>query len=676
MRNAKVLAAVYVGMLVISAVAVNLTRPDGPIGLPDVELTAAALQPFDACDDALAYFTEAAAEQAELWRGREGAEQFATDQATDDGGARAAAPVPEAAMPQTDAAGGGDPAFSGTNVQEAGVDEPDRVKTDGRRIATLTGGRLHVLDVTAQPPVLAGSLALPGDGAHELLLDGDRALVFSQHWSDTPLDGEGRTMPGGAPQSVLTLVDLAETATPRVTSTLTLEGEYVTARMVDGVARVVLRSQPAGPVHEPLPLPEPAPLPGPADSSSGAVPETAQHRETTIDDWVPHYRLEGAATTTSDQLVPCAQIHRPAEFAGLGMVSVVSVDLAGDLTPGAGASVVADAQSVYASPDTLYVAFTDWQSPESTQIHAFDITDPAAAVYTASGSVSGRLLNQWALSEHAGHLRVATTEGDTWGGMIDDVAVQPAPDVPGTRPAPPPSTPSQSAVTVLAAQGDALVAVGRVEGLGPDERIYSVRFMGDVGYVVTFRETDPLYTLDLSDPTAPRVLGELKILGYSAYLHPLGDGLLLGVGQDATQEGRTLGTQLSLFDVSDLSTPSRLHQVTLPGGNSAVEYDHRAFLHWPATGTIVVPLEIYPHDQPVVSDSDIFTGAVVFTADRARGFAEVGRLSHTGHARDAWMGAIHRSLVVDDTLYTVSDAGVQAADLATLDERAFIPLAR
>ena len=119
---------------------------------------------------------------------------------------------------------------------------------------------------------------------------------------------------------------------------------------------------------------------------------------------------------------------------------------------------------------------------------------------------------------------------------------------------------SESRVTTLAERGGVLAPLGQVGGLGKGERIYAVRFIGDVGYVVTFRQVDPLYTLDLSQPARPRVVGELKIRGYSAYLHPLAADLLLGIGQDASERGTTLGTQVSLFDVSDPARPSRLHQ--------------------------------------------------------------------------------------------------------------------
>ena len=147
---------------------------------------------------------------------------------------------------------------------------------------------------------------------------------------------------------------------------------------------------------------------------------------------------------------------------------------------------------------------------------------------------------------------------------------------------------------MLGAPGSVLETLGRVGGLGKGERIYAVRFVGDKGYVVTFRQVDPLYTLDLSDKDDPKVLGELKILGYSAYLHPVSDDLLLGVGQDATEQGRRLGTQLSLFDVSDLRRPVRRAQASL-GANSSTsaEFDPHAFLFWKPANLAVIPLSDY-----------------------------------------------------------------------------------
>ena len=191
--------------------------------------------------------------------------------------------------------------------------------------------------------------------------------------------------------------------------------------------------------------------------------------------------------------------------------------------------------------------------------------------------------------------------------------------------------------------------MGRVGGLGKGERVYSVRFAGDTGYVVTFRQVDPLFTLDLSQPERPRVLGELKIPGYSAYLHPIGEDLLLGVGQDVDEKsGRPLGTQLSIFDVSDLRKPTRLHTQHLGQGWSEAEHDHHAFLFWPKTGLVMIPFE---------------QRAVGFRVGRARGIDPLGKVEHDQ------ADPIRRSLVVRDGVLTVSDNGVKASSLATLDER-------
>jgi hypothetical protein len=209
-----------------------------------------------------------------------------------------------------------------------------------------------------------------------------------------------------------------------------------------------------------------------------------------------------------------------------------------------------------------------------------------------------------------------------------------------------------------------------VDGLGDTEQIYSVRFMGEVGYVVTFRQTDPLYVIDLSDPAAPEMVGELKIPGYSAYLHPLGDGLLMGVGQDATEDGRVEGTQISIFDVSDPSEPRRLDTFTLDSGsNSEIEYDHHAFLY--RDGLAVIPVQQYWWDEE--SDS-VFMGAIALRVGEDGDLAKAGEIVHPGGDDDNWdwRAQIRRSLVVGHSVYTVSSKGMMKSDLDTLDQEAWL----
>ena len=293
-------------------------------------------------------------------------------------------------------------------------------------------------------------------------------------------------------------------------------------------------------------------------------------------------------------------------------------------------------------------------------IDKFDVTDPNATTFVSAGEVPGYLLNQFSLPEYDGYLRVASTSRPIWWGAA------------------PPSSLRQSYVTVLASQGGLLVPVGQVSGLGQGEQIYSVRFVGDAGYVVTYRQVDPLYTIDLSTPTAPKVAGELELEGYSAYLQPVGAGLLLGIGQDvSTDTNEPTGAQIELFDVSDPSAPRLIAKDSLgTGSSSQVTYDHHAFLFWGPTGLVVLPVQVYASATPVyvpgappVTSTQPFNGAIGYTVTSS-GITEVAPI-----VQDTVNGStptIERSLVIGDQLYTVSDLGVMASGLDGLARQAFV----
>lgn len=605
---------------------------------PGTVRRASALRTFDACEELLGHLKEEALQLVGPYGFARHHFAVPVDGGAEDGDEAALAP----AEPGVD--------FSETNVQEKGVDEADVVKTDGRQLLAIAGSRLHRLSVTGETPTAAGSLDVGGHGS-ELLLAGDRALV---------LNGVFRARTDGMYEdetAVLRLVDVAEGAEMRETSTLHIDGFPVSARMVDGVARVVVRSSPR--------LPFTFPDHQQADGEAVAARRNREIVEdSTLGDWLPGYTRSNEAGETRDEgaLLDCDQVARPPEFSGLDLLSVLTVDVSGDFSPDAAAGVLAAGQTVYASPTGLYVATTRWDvltalSPvdgATTELHAFDISDPRASSYTASGKVDGVVLNQFALSEHAGVLRVATTSQPARGAES-----------------------SVSQVIVLQARGSTLEEIGRVGGLGRGERIQAVRFIGEVGYVVTFRQVDPLYTIDLSDPTAPAVRGELKILGYSAYLHPVGDGLLLGVGVDADEDGQRLGTQVSLFDVTDAAEPRRLHQAGVAGGSSEVEFDHRAFLWWEPTGRAVLPLRVFAFDEETGREEG-FIGVAGFDVDVDAGIREAGRVAHEEGRVDGddsvWSTpSIRRSVVVGDLLYTVSERGVKASDLHSLADHAWLP---
>ncbi len=544
--------------------------------------------------------------------------------------------------------------FSTTNVQEQGVDEPDMVKSDGTHIFTVEGSRLYALDARAAHPRLLDTLQLEDGWNSELLLYGTTLLVISRGGMHIePMAGAVRTFAPIQPSHMLlTEVDVSEPGRLRVVRTLSVDSDYLSARLVGGTVRVVTTaSMPRGLDFIP-------PVATDAQSSAAATKHNrAVVTSSRVASWLPSYVVSNHRTGAKKRrsLVQCRNVARPVDFSGLGLLTVLTIDLDRGLMPVDSDAVLADGRIVYASPESLYVATERWASrplparPEvvtegvHTALHAFDISDPSRTTYRASGEVPGFLLNQWSLSESRGVLRVASTETLPW---IDPQAGQE----------------SESFVTTLEARDGKLVTLGRIGGLGRGQRIYAVRFAGDAAYLVTFKQIDPLYTLDLSNPRAPAVLGELEIEGYSAYLHPVDGDLLLGLGQDATSEGRVTGTQLSLFDVSNLRRPTRLQRWTVGPSSSEAEYDHHAFLYWAPTHLVVVPVTTQ-------TTGDQFSGAIALRVDRS-GITQVGRVSHpaaAGSGAGSSVGApIRRSLVVGDRLITVSDAGMKASSLATL----------
>ncbi|MDX6651209.1 MAG: hypothetical protein QOJ97_3160 [Solirubrobacteraceae bacterium] len=549
----------------------------------------------------------------------------ATGPAREGGPTTVAAPLPA------------DTSFSTTNNQEEGVDEPDSVKTDGRRIFAVAGDSLHAVD--AGTPRLLGSLKLTGGSGYELLLRGDTLLVLSHVYTGVdprPLPAQGAPTTSIAPgyyagSTRIDEVDVSNPAAMTVRRTQTVDGDYVSARRNGDTARVVVSASPYA-----------IAVPAAARRAGGWVPKTR------VLDRRRHTNLKRFA-------VSCRSVRRPVAFSGLGMLTVLTIDMRRGLPAVDSDALMTDAQIVYGSPSSLYVATQRWIDPNTapdrlpgttTALHRFDAATPLRTDYRASGEVPGYLLNQFSLSEHGGVLRVASTQEPLWAG--------------GQR-----ASDSESAVTVLDQVGTQLVPVGRAGGLGRGERVYSVRFLGEAGYVVTFRQVDPLYTLDLARPTSPRVVGELKLAGYSAYLHPVGTDRLLGVGQDATEQGRTQGAQVVLFDVSDLAAPRVLGRLRLgQSSSSGVEYDHRAFLYWPPAGLALLPLQAWdPGGGPG------FSGAVGVSVSSS-GLAERGRIVHDGASGPV---AVERSLVAAGHLFTLSQAGLMASDLSSLARTAWVP---
>jgi hypothetical protein len=571
-----------------------------------------------------------------------------------------AAPQASAAATSGGTATTSSPSYSTTNNQEAGVDEPDIAKTDGSTIFALAQGKLQAIAAGGANPQLLDTLDLGSGGGYgaQLLLRGNRVIVISGQ-TRIPI-GIG-PIEAGAPASIrsspyfvgnstttLTEVDVSDPSNLKITQTMSVDGRFVDARQAGSSARIVISSAPSAILQPQL-----------AGASSG---------------WVPTWKFRDVRTgrAFTRPVSGCATIRRPVDFSGLGMLSIVTVNFDKGLGAAHSDSLMADAQIVYGSTSNLYVATQKWVSPalsvgqlptsQTTVIDQFDVTSPDTTTFIASGEVPGYLLNQFSLSEYNGYLRVASTSRPIWWGG-------------GALPVQPPQ--SQSFVTVLQSKSGVLAPVGQVSGLGQGEQIYSVRFVDDTGYVVTFRQVDPLYTIDLSTPSAPKVVGQLELEGYSAYLHPVGDGLLLGVGVDVSSDtNEPSGAQVELFDVSDPANPKLLGKSSLGAGSSTqATYDHHAFLYWGPTGLAVLPMQQYGGVSQITPGAPIavgqsFNGAVAFHVSRSGG---IGAL--TQFAQDAVNGAtpsIERAIVIGQTLYTLSESGIMASSLSTLARQAFV----
>lgn len=583
------------------------------------------------------------------------------------GGGWFGGPVVMDEMAATDSASGAAPVaraqgtadYSNTNVQVEGVDEGDIVKTDGNRIFTLADTGLEVAVVTADGVEFTDSLRLDW-WPQSMLLHEDTLVLMGVVWSDSGYRYGGGGYGGNTTKIVE--VDVSDPTNVTVQRTLEFDGSYVSARLVGSELRVAVNSSPVGLAFE---QPQGSGLRAERDATEANI---AVIKASDLDNWLPYYILKDGSTETEGRLLDCAGVMAPTTFSGVDTLSLLTFDLNGrGVASWDSAGVVATGATMYANEDRTYLATARWQNwavlaeddaraeadEFSTDIHLFD-SSGSTPKYVGSGTVPGFLLNQFAMDEFDGHLRVASTTTPNWWGWS--------------------TTDSQSQVTVFELTGGDLSEVGSVDGLGKNEQIYSVRFMGDTGYVVTFRQTDPLYVVDLSDPTNPTVSGELKIPGYSAYLHPVGEGRLLGVGQAGNEDGQTQGTQVSLFDVSDPANPKLLDTVMVENAWSAVEGDHLAFTL--TNGVAYVPFESWLWDEKT-EEQTFDTGVMAVTVnDNTLDLSSILRpvadgpidwnektFEERGIAPDPWRMGTRRTIRIDDRLYLITNGGIAVFDV-------------
>ncbi len=451
---------------------------------------------------------------------------------------------------------------SETNLQVVGVDEADIVKTDGRYLYVLSGGRIVIVDPNdGKPQVLAEFTPSHGEatgyGVSGMYLVGDRLVVMQNRYMQL------RAV------TVTLVYDIATPARPVFVTCFEQDGRELSSRVIGDVLYTVSQYTL---VTEPI--------------------------ETDPATFVP-----GLVCDQEEALVSAEDIYICGESSQYIVVTAVRVS--GDGERLSQKAVLTAGNTVYANTENLYVAGGYYN--EKTTIMRFALNG-GKIEQQAQTEINGALLNQFSLDEYDGYLRVVVTEYGTGG--------------------------TTNALLVL---DNDLNTVGALKGLAEDERVYSVRFDGEVGYFVTFRQVDPLFTVDLSDPSKPTIQSQLKIPGFSQYLHPYGDGKLLGIGMDADENGRTTFMKLSMFDVSDPTAVTESHVTVLDQRYSEALYNHKAVL-----------VDIEKNLIGFVTGDDTYH---VYGYDAENGFVLKARLAALG-------GDGTRGIYIGEYLYVVSANGV------------------
>jgi hypothetical protein len=630
-----------------------------------------ALQPFVDCgdlerviEDTLVLEMRSALEQ-----GRIGYFPGGGPIAVGDGGVPTAAPA------------AGPTSWSTTTAQVEGVGEADFVQNDGTRIAVLANGALHLARSWPPQDLATASTTRIEGWPTALFLTADRAVVFSAVYVPRALEGQHQICPALAAsptgdfwcgfnfQNVVkvTTFDVADLAQPKVLSESYLPGSYVSARQIGDRVRLVLSDT----------LPWPDGLRWWPDLSRAttekerraafaalAADNEALIRARSLDDWLRRGVVKVPGRADAEVAYACGDFSHGQAPVRSGLLTVATYDV-----PGASlvsrTTVFGEPGVIYASADTLWVATPHWWwwpepgQRDATYLHAFDLADPDRAGYLGSGVVDGIPRDQYALDEHEGALRIATT-------VTERV---PGPDPWGRLE-------TAGRVTVLKQAGAGFEVVGETPPFGAGERTFGSRFLGPRGFVITARVIDPLFTFDLSDPANPVVKGELEMPGFISHLHPVDATHLLGLGMQGGGAAGPMQVKLTLLDVADLAAPVDLATVTVGDGWSWSEsiWDPKAFTWLGSRGLAAIPLAGFDAASRFTSDLRLFK--VDPAADPV--IAPAGRLSMGDVYQDDagtpfgwwWSPYVRRSVLASDAggdyVYAVSDAGVRSARVADL----------
>ena len=638
--------------------------------------------------------------------------------------------------------------FSGTNNQESGVDEADFIKTDGHYIYMLNGNKFLIMGVPEFGEInLVSNLSMLGTPM-QMMLEGNRVVITSSinYWnleSNHPLlelmgheesysyfdsDGVLRTQTYTRYESLVmySVVDISDKNNPVIEEELLIEGNYHTARLVDGTVRSVthLYTYFQG-INTWVNLPEYyyqiEDTQDRMDLWNKSLMDTISSNQEkinslTLEDFVPQMYVLGSDGTYSTIPVyseDCGEFSASQNSSVRGLTTIMTMKLLGEETEFEIDHITSRWAHVYSSGNTLLLAepVADWwwfwrnnDFEDATNIHAFDISDSNSTSYLGSGRVSGTVQDQFSMSEFQGSIRIASTS-DAWGRWWLDGEVDENGEPIFTGPS--------NQVTILHHEGEdclispcnSLIQVGIVENIAPNETIWSARFIGDRGYLVTFENIDPLWVIDLSNPFEPIILGELEVPGVSTYIHPVNENTLLTIGIGPGEDGLGLDwstTQISLFDVSDPTNPTLADSMPVSPAYTDVNcadirncgwswswseatYEHKAFTYWAPEDLLAIPLSTYRYipnsDSPYHNYEYISLLKLINVDIENLSLSSHGDVDHSEfyNAEDDWWyhgsTSIRRSIFMGDYIYAFSSLGVTVHNISemSLSDEILIP---
>lgn len=533
--------------------------------------------------------------------------------------------------------------YSKTNTQVQGVDEADIVKTDGTYIYYLTNEKLTIIN-TENASQMKEMSTIKFDETftpEEIFLNNDKIIVIGKRYEYDKTErkigiDEDYLYPNYMDKTYTSakLYNVKDKINPTLERTVEVEGDYLTARMIGSNVYIASNKY----------------------MYYAYICNTYKSTELNEDDFKPHYLDTATSNETKSINFDC--IYYIPEFEDTNYLNIVAFNITNNQEANV-ESYLGAGEEIYASKENLYVTKTKYdyerknKTSITTEIYKFNLNN-ANCTFAKAGDVPGSVLNQFSMDECNGYFRIATTDSTSWN--------------------------SESNTNNLYVLNENLETIGKIEGLAKGERIYSVRFMGNRAYMVTFVETDPLFVIDLSNPTTPTVLGELKIPGYSKYLHPYDETHLIGIGEDTEVVNYgygdrvvTNGMKMAMFDVTDPNNPQELYNVKIgeKGTYSELLYNHKALLFSKEKNIIAFPISITDNDYKVT-----FQGAIVYGVSLEKGFELKTKISNSATDYDRYYSRnrVERIIYIKDTLFTLSNGLIKAVDLNTFETKGSIEL--